>query len=296
MLEEATMEVVICGSSKMRKKCSHNRIKSECKECGGSSICEHNRRKYSCKECGGSSICEHNRQKSKCKECGGSSFCEHNRQKSKCKDCGGSSICEHNRQKTVCKQCGGSQLCKNSWCETHKNSKYEGYCMPCFVNNPENRDKPAMRNYKTKEKAVVDKVKESFPDFTWVLDKRVADGCSLRRPDLLLDLGTHVVIVEIDENKHADYDCSCENRRLMEISRDLNHRSVVFIRFNPDGFVGHDGIPISSCWKLNKTGVMQVSKKRQPEWEERLLTLNQQIQYWFDNSTTKTIEVVELFY
>ena len=30
-------------------KCPHNRRKSICKECKGSSICEHNRIKYMCK-------------------------------------------------------------------------------------------------------------------------------------------------------------------------------------------------------------------------------------------------------
>ncbi len=32
-------------------------------------------------------LCPHNRQKSKCKECGGSSICEHQRQRSRCKEC-----------------------------------------------------------------------------------------------------------------------------------------------------------------------------------------------------------------
>ena len=45
------------------KKCEHNRIKKDCKECGGSGICEHNRRKRNCKDCGGSGICVHNRHK-----------------------------------------------------------------------------------------------------------------------------------------------------------------------------------------------------------------------------------------
>jgi hypothetical protein len=67
--------------------------------------CEHGRRKSQCKECGGSSICEHGRQKSTCKECGGSSICEHGRIKSQCKECGGSSICEHGRRKSRCKEC-----------------------------------------------------------------------------------------------------------------------------------------------------------------------------------------------
>ena len=95
-------------------KCEHNRQKSRCKECGGSSICEHNKIKSTCKECGGSSICEHNKQKSRCKECGGSSICEHNREKSQCKECGGSQICEHNREKSKCKECGGSQICEHN--------------------------------------------------------------------------------------------------------------------------------------------------------------------------------------
>ena len=97
-----------------KNKCEHNRIKSQCKECGGVRICEHNRHKSSCKDCGGSQFCEHNRIKSTCKECGGISICEHNRIKSRCKDCGGSQICEHNRRKSTCKDCGGSQICEHN--------------------------------------------------------------------------------------------------------------------------------------------------------------------------------------
>jgi len=99
-----------CGGSAI---CEHNRIKSRCKDCGGGGICEHNRIRSQCKDCGGSAICEHNRKKSQCKDCGGGGICEHNRMKSTCKDCGGSQICEHNRQKSRCKDCGGSQICEH---------------------------------------------------------------------------------------------------------------------------------------------------------------------------------------
>ena len=54
---------------KKRKLCPHNRQRSKCKECGGSSICQHKRQRSQCKECGGASICEHQRIRSKCKEC-----------------------------------------------------------------------------------------------------------------------------------------------------------------------------------------------------------------------------------
>ena len=241
-------------------------------------------------------MCEHGRQKSSCKECGGSSICEHGRQKSKCKECSGASICQHGKYKSHCKICGGSALCKSSWCETFGNKKYEGFCLPCFVNNPENHHKPAMSNYKTKEKDVVDRITQTFTDFTWVADKRVQDGCSRRRPDLLLDMGSHIIIVEIDENKHTNYDCSCEHKRLMELSQDLQHRPIVFVRFNPDDYTNQEGLLIKSCWKLNKLGIMQIMKTKEKEWEERIDILKQQIQYWIDNPTQKMIEIIELFY
>ena len=280
-----------CGGSSF---CEHGRQKSRCKDCGGSQICEHGRRKSQCKECGGSQLCEHGKQKSKCKECGGSEICEHDRQKSQCKECGGSQVCEHGRRKTYCKECGGSSLCKSDHCETKAIKKYNGYCLPCCIQVcPEIQ---VSRNYKTKEKDVVDRITQTFKGFTWVADKRIQDGCSLRRPDLLLDMGSHIVIVEIDENKHTDYDCSCEHKRLMQISQDLQHRPIAFIRFNPDAYTNQDGALIKSCWRLNKQGVMLIVKNKQKEWEERIETLKQQIQYWIDNPTEKTIEIVELFY
>ena len=282
-----------CGGGSI---CQHGKQKSLCKECGGSQICEHNIRKSYCLECGGGARCEHEKIRSNCRDCGGSSFCQHNIYKISCKECGGSQWCVHDKQKQYCKICDGKYLCKSEWCETIGNSKYECYCVACFVNNPENQNKPAMRNYKTKEKDVVDRILQTFTNFTWVADKKVQDGCSRRRPDLLLDMGSHIIIVEVDENKHTDYECSCEHKRLMELSQDLQHRPTVFIRFNPDDYKNQEGVLVKSCWKLNKLGVVQITKTKQNEWEERIECLKQQIQYWIDNTTEKTIEIIELFY
>ena len=105
------------------QRCEHNRRRSTCKDCGGSSICEHNRIRNTCKDCGGSQICEHNRQRIQCKDCGGSQICEHQRLRSQCKDCGGSSICEHNRERSRCKDCGGSQICLHN--------KQRNQCVEC---------------------------------------------------------------------------------------------------------------------------------------------------------------------
>jgi acetolactate synthase small subunit len=60
--------------------------------------------------------------------------------------------------------------------------------------------------------------------------------------------------------------------------------------------VNQEGILVKSCWKLNKLGVMQIVKIKQKEWEERIKILKQQIQYWIDNPTVKTVEIIELFY
>ena len=303
-------ECLECGGGSI---CEHNKLRSICKNCGGGSICQHNKRRSVCKECCGGSVCEHGNIKHVCKECGGSSLCkEHNHVKSSCVECGGSRICPHKKRQNVCiecngslccvhkklkyycKECDGSRLCKSDWCEIMTSKKYEGYCLRCFVHLFP--DKPNTRNYKTKEKCVADNVTESFPQFTWVADKRIQDGCSKRRPDLLLDLGSHIIIVEIDENKHTDYDCSCEHKRLMELSQDLQHRPIVFIRFNPDDYTNQDNVLVKSCWKVNKLGVMQIMKTKESEWNEKMECLKQQIQYWVDNPTEKTVEIVELFY
>ena len=185
--------------------------------------------------------------------------------------------------------------CKTSLCLTLANKKYEGYCLYCYINLFP--DKPVSRNYKTKEYAVVEYIKINFPDLDWIADKRVSDGCSRRRPDLLLDLGYQILIVEIDENQHTGYDCSCDNKRIMELSKDLGHRSIIFIRFNPDAYFNNE-TKISSCWGLNKAGLSIVKKSKKKEWEERLLSLKEQIEYWInpENITNKTIETVELFY
>jgi hypothetical protein len=156
-------------------------------------------------------------------------------------------------------------------------------------------EKPIARNYKTKETSVVQFVKSEFSTLDWICDKRVNDGCSKRRPDLYLDLGYQVIIAEIDENQHVDYDCSCENRRIMELSQDVGHRPIIFIRFNPDEYTSN-GVNVTSCWGVDKKGMAIVKKSKEKEWSTRLKTLRDQIEYWTLSMTDKTVEIVQLFY
>jgi hypothetical protein len=188
------------------------------------------------------------------------------------------------------------KTCKSEWCNTRPHEKYDGYCMYCYMNLFP--DKPVSRNYKTKERAVVDYVKTQFPDYNWIADKPISDGCSKRRPDLMIDLGYQIIIIEIDENQHLDYDCSCENKRIMELSQDVSHRPIIFIRFNPDDYVDINGTNITSCWGVNKNGICAIRKSKIIEWNDRLTRLTEQIQYWINslNKTDKTVEIEQLFY
>jgi len=187
------------------------------------------------------------------------------------------------------------EKCKTLYCNIRVQDKYDGYCMRCYMYLFPN--KPVSKNYKTKETAVTEYILSQFSNVTWTTDKQIGDGCSKRRPDLLLDLGYQVIIVEIDENQHKRYDCSCDNKRLMEISQDLGHRPVIFIRFNPDDYYDKDGKKVKSCYDITKdTGMIKIVKKK--EWLERLECLSSQVQYWINpyNKTDKTVEIIQLYY
>lgn len=304
-----------CKLCKGSDICSHGNRKSTCRDCKGSSICEHNTikfncslckppsifcihgiRKYQCEPCNGSSICEHKVFKYRCRQCKGSSICEHNKEKAHCKACMGTSICIHSKERIDCKICLGSRLCQSEWCETTARKPYK-YCSFCYVHLFP--DEPIAHNYKTKERTVVDYILEKFPMYTWTTDRKIADGCSRRRPDIIADLGYQVIIIEVDENQHSGYDCSCENKRLMELSQDVGHRPIIFIRFNPDDYIQQDGTVVKTCWGINKTtAVCQIKPSKTLDWTNRLMALKEQVVYWCnpENKTDKTVEVVQLFY
>ena len=110
-------------------------------------------------------------------------------------------------------------------------------------------------------------------------------------------MGSHVLVVEVDENQHTEYECSCENKRLMELSKDVGHRPLIFIRFNPDGYIDIRDIKIKSCWIMNKqSGILYVPKIKQTEWDKRLFILKEMVEYWIHQRPEKMVEIVQLFY
>ena len=60
------------------------------------------------------------------------------------------------------------------------------------------------------------------------------------------------------KNQHIDYDCICE-KRIMELSQDIAHRPIIYIRFNPDDYK-IKGEKIKSCWGQNNKAICVVKK------------------------------------
>ncbi len=192
----------------------------------------------------------------------------------------------------------------NKLCETCNstriNPKYNPNCSRChFYLNP---DDPRIRNYKTKEQAymtaLLEKLREqSSPECSallsqFKLDKIIDGGCSRRRPDGFLDLLTHVIIIEIDENEHKSYDDTCNNRRTMELSQDVGHRPIVFIRLNPDSYTLNDK-RMKGSFSLTKSGELKVVKK---EFSKRLNSLIESVETYIIAKPEKTISVEYLYF
>jgi hypothetical protein len=99
----------------------------------------------------------------------------------------------------------------------------------------------------------------------------------VKRPDLFLDLGYQIIIIETDENQHNYYNTTCENKRLMLISQDVNHRPIIFIRFNPNSYI-ENKVKIPSCWTITKKKSLILIKNIN-EWNNRLDILKNEIKY-----------------
>jgi hypothetical protein len=170
------------------------------------------------------------------------------------------------------------------------NKKFNGFCYRCYCRLfPD--DLRVRRNYKTKEGAVHYHINQRFPELNVVNDRRIGGGCSKKKPDFFIELLTHVIIVEVDENAHMSYDPICENKRMMELSEDIGHRPMVLIRFNPDA---NSSSP--SCWGYDGNGLAVVKKKQVGNWRERLEELTAKINFWLRTIPDKTIELIKLFY
>lgn len=162
------------------------------------------------------------------------------------------------------------------------------HCASCFYYLfPEHQK---TRNHKTKENAIMEFIKKEYPDI--ILDKVIQGGCSRKRPDGLIDLLTHSIIIEIDEDQHSSYDKTCDNKRNMQMFEDLGDRPLVLIRFNPDSYTANSK-KVRGCFSLSKTlGKLMINDK---EMKSRIPILLKTISNNL-SQPDKEITVIKLFF
>ncbi len=184
------------------------------------------------------------------------------------------------------------RICKTFMCCTSITNSYsKDYCSRCFVHLFP--DSVQSTNYRTKELEVVQFIKKHF-DVEMDCNKKIKDGTSLRRPDIIIYIENYSIIIEIDEHRHSSYECECQNRRIMEISQDLKFQNTIFIRFNPDSYLNLESKRIPSCWSYDSKGKIYIANKE--DWNQRLSVLKNTIEYWLQNPPEKMIETIQLFY
>jgi hypothetical protein len=101
--------------------------------------------------------------------------------------------------------------------------------------------------------------------------------CGKERPDFVVYLPDRVIIIEVDEDQHKNYQCECEQIRMINISQTFGGIPVFWIRFNPDNF-------------KTENKLIKVSQRKKQEHLLDWLKLS------FKKQVTHLVEVVYLFY
>jgi hypothetical protein len=167
--------------------------------------------------------------------------------------------------------------------------KYDYLCSSCYYYT--NSDSVLTRNHKSKENQIISDLNKEFNNII-IQDKTILNGCSKRRPDGLINLNDYNIIIEIDENQHLYY--SCENKRLMEIFKDLGNSPLTIIRFNPDTYK-LDNKTIKSPFGITKVdGKLKIINYN--EYNIRLNKLIEIIKKNLNIIPDKEINIINLFY
>lgn len=199
------------------------------------------------------------------------------------------------RKPTACSQHRTSAMInrKVRFCSTCRtvaaNPKYKPLCARCFAYTYP--DDPRVLRLRSKEHAFMEAVQDVYPNV--VRDRIIQGGCSRRRPDGMIDCNTHTVLIEIDEDQHRSYDDVCENKRVMEIFRDLGSRPLVVIRLNPDGYM-LEGKRAQGAFNLTK--VTKEIKKNETVFSHRLDQLLKEIQCAVSSVPVREVSYIELFF
>ena len=180
-----------------------------------------------------------------------------------------------------------NKMCK--YCTlTRSSQKFDGFCVYCFIHLFP--DRPMSRNYKVREKHVFDEVIKLLPQDIIVTRDKTVGGCSRRRPDLMIDLGTHWICAENDENCHKNYDTTCEIARINELYSDMADRPIILIRFNCDKYSKGKSL----FKKDSRTDIDIIANQK--EFKERIKVFVNCIQKYLKSESPKDPLTIEYLY
>jgi hypothetical protein len=166
---------------------------------------------------------------------------------------------------------------------------YEDMCVSCYAFTYPNKE--IVTNFLVKERFIVNYLKDKYSKYTWTHNKTIS-SCIKYRPDLLLDLGTHVVIIEIDEHQHnTNLYKECDLKRTMDILAEIA-RPVIMLRINPDNYVDKDKK------KKHKSMFKKSGKKLVIDnavWKERQVVIDETFAKCID-VPTELLTHIELFF
>ena len=118
------------------------------------------------------------------------------------------------------------------------------------------------------------------PYTTWNKANPVSDKdvCGKPKPDILYDLGTHIVIVEVDEfqHKYSSYTPRCEVMRIVRIVDGYRTEPGVMIpvhviRFNPDAQkVNQITTTTMTPWRMVELKKLLVAAIASPDYDRRV--------------------------
>lgn len=160
-----------------------------------------------------------------------------------------------------CKAKGcSSQSTKDGLCKKHHPTQYK--CITCKlfqVTKIGSKCSTCAEGFRSTsfEMQVKDKLKEWFPELNFIHNKEIEASCLKYRPDFYLETKHgFVLIIEVDEQEHKQYDAECEVTRMFNIQQALG-MPVVFIRFNCDAYKP-DGVNTYIIPKLTKLEQLRI--------------------------------------
>ena len=95
------------------------------------------------------------------------------------------------------------------------------------------------KDSRTKEINIVDIIKNQFKNINWICNKPLK---CLYRPDMYAIINNNILMIEIDENQHKNYDQILEEERIDTIYEELNKKNMTIIRINPDAYTDSNNI------------------------------------------------------